>query len=60
MTTPRVKDNDRDEITVKCGCCDGRRTVLDALGHMRPCSRCNDVAFSEWSAARAALSQASE
>lgn len=37
---------------VKCLCCDDTKVVEDIDGKMRPCSRCQNSAFSAWSLAR--------
>ena len=36
-----------------CTCCNGRGTVPDIVGELRPCSRCRADAFNLWSADRA-------
>lgn len=38
----------REQFGKPCNCCQGQGIVLSALGHPRPCSRCNTDGFSAW------------
>jgi len=40
-------------MSVTCHCCGGKGVVQTATGELRPCSRCRDEEFLEWSRNRA-------
>lgn len=48
MTTPASDCATNDGAKLKCQCCSGRKVVEGIDGTLRPCSRCNDVAFLQW------------
>ena len=41
-----------------CRCCKGVGMVADAVGEPRPCSRCNDKAFTTWARERVRIAHA--